>query len=94
MRLRTFRRRVVAAIGVYGAALLGMVATIVALRELSKPDFARFALVFSITGLLQTFLDTVATDAASPLAGDVRGVSGKGAFLEPSLFREREGSAP
>lgn len=57
MRLRTFRRRVVAAIGVYGAALLGMVATIVALRELSKPDFARFALVFSITGLLQTFLD-------------------------------------
>ena len=37
--------------------LFGILATIVAARELSNTDFARFALVFAITGLLQLFLD-------------------------------------
>jgi O-antigen/teichoic acid export membrane protein len=52
-----FRRRAATAFGVYGAALLGFLATVVAARELSKEDFARFALVFGMTTLLQTFVD-------------------------------------
>src|SRR3954464_3625468 len=52
-----FRRRAATALGVYGAAILGFLATVVAARELSKEDFARFALVFGITTLLQTFVD-------------------------------------
>jgi O-antigen/teichoic acid export membrane protein len=57
MRLRTLRRRAFATFGVYGAALLGMLASIVAARELSKHDFARFAIVFATVSLLQAFLD-------------------------------------
>jgi len=52
-----FRRRAATAFGVYGAAVLGFLATVVAARELSKEDFARFALVFGATTLLQTFVD-------------------------------------
>lgn len=52
-----FRRRAATALGVYGAAILGFLATVVAARELSKEDFARFALVFGMTTLLQTFVD-------------------------------------
>jgi O-antigen/teichoic acid export membrane protein len=52
-----FRRRAATAFGVYGAAVLGFLATVVAARELSKEDFARFALVFGTTTLLQTFVD-------------------------------------
>jgi O-antigen/teichoic acid export membrane protein len=52
-----FRRRAATAFGVYGAALLGFLATVVAARELSKEDFARFALVFGTTTLLQTLVD-------------------------------------
>jgi O-antigen/teichoic acid export membrane protein len=51
------RRRVATAFGVYGSALLGFLATIVAARELSKEDFARFALAFGTTTLLQLFVD-------------------------------------
>ena len=51
------RRRAATAFGVYGAAVLGFLATVVAARELSKDDFARFALVFGMTTLLQTFVD-------------------------------------
>jgi O-antigen/teichoic acid export membrane protein len=50
-------RRAVTAVSIYGSALLGILASIVAARELSKVDFSRFALVFAITGLLQLFLD-------------------------------------
>src|SRR4051812_23739918 len=57
MRSRALRRRVATAVGVYGSAVLGFAATVVAARELSKPDFARFALVFSTTALLQLFVD-------------------------------------
>src|SRR3954451_3889664 len=52
-----FRRRAATALGVYGAAILGFLATVVAARELSKEDFARFALVFGTTTLLQTLVD-------------------------------------
>jgi len=45
MASRIFRRRAATAFGVYGAAVLGFLATVVAARELSKDDFARFALV-------------------------------------------------
>ena len=57
MRFRVLWRRAATAVGIYGSALFGILATIVAARELSNPDFARFALVFAITGLLQLFLD-------------------------------------
>ena len=57
MRSRILRRRVATAFGVYGSAILGFLATVVAARELSKQDFARFALVFATTTLLQLFVD-------------------------------------
>jgi lipopolysaccharide exporter len=57
MGLPVVFRRAVTAVGIYGSAALGILATIVAARELSKVDFARFALVFATVGLLQLFLD-------------------------------------
>ena len=51
------RRRAATAFGVYGSAVLGFLSTVVAARELSKDDFARFALVFGTTTLLQVFVD-------------------------------------
>ncbi len=50
-------RRAVTAVSIYGSALLGILASVVAARELTKIDFSRFALVFAVTGLLQLFLD-------------------------------------
>jgi O-antigen/teichoic acid export membrane protein len=57
MRSRVLRRRAATAFGIYGAALVGFLATIVAARELSVTDFARFAVVFGTTSLLQLFVD-------------------------------------
>ena len=57
MRLRVLWRRAATAVGIYGSALLGILATIVAARELSRLDFSRFALVFATMSLLQLFLD-------------------------------------
>src|SRR5581483_5390728 len=57
MASRTLRRRAATALGVYGSAVLGFLATVVAARELSKADFARFALAFGTTTLLQLFVD-------------------------------------
>ena len=58
MRSSVLRRRATTAFGIYGAALLGLLATVVAARELGdKDDFARFALVFATVSLLQLFLD-------------------------------------
>ena len=57
MRSRVLRRRAATAFGIYGAALVGFLATIVAARELSVPDFGRFAIVFATTSLLQLFVD-------------------------------------
>jgi O-antigen/teichoic acid export membrane protein len=57
MRLRDLWRRVATAVGIYGSALLGILASIVAARELTRLDFSRFALIFAVTGLLQLFLD-------------------------------------
>jgi O-antigen/teichoic acid export membrane protein len=57
MASRILRRRAATAFGIYGSALLGFAATVVAARELSKLDFARFALVFGTTSLLQLFVD-------------------------------------
>jgi O-antigen/teichoic acid export membrane protein len=57
MTSRIIRRRAATAFGVYGSAVLGFLATVVAARELSKGDFARFAIVFSTTILLQQIVD-------------------------------------
>jgi O-antigen/teichoic acid export membrane protein len=57
MPFRVLWRRAATAIGIYGSALLGILASIVAARELSTLDFARFALVFATVALLQLFLD-------------------------------------
>jgi O-antigen/teichoic acid export membrane protein len=57
MASRIIRRRAATVFGVYGSAVFGFLATVVAARELSKADFARFALVFSTTTLLQLFVD-------------------------------------
>lgn len=57
MPSRVLRRRAATAFGVYGAALVGFLATVVAARELSVPDFARFAIVFATTSMLQLFVD-------------------------------------
>jgi O-antigen/teichoic acid export membrane protein len=57
MRSRVLRRRAATAFGVYGSAALGFAATVVAAHALSKSDFARFALVFATTALLQVFVD-------------------------------------
>jgi O-antigen/teichoic acid export membrane protein len=57
MRFRVLWRRLATAVGIYGAAVLGILASIVAARELSTNDFSRFALVFASVGLLQLFLD-------------------------------------
>ena len=54
---RVVWRRSATAVGIYGSALLGILASVVAARELTKLDFSRFALVFAVTGLLQLFLD-------------------------------------
>ena len=50
-------RRAVTAVSIYGSALLGILASVVAARELTTVDFSRFALVFAVTALLQLFLD-------------------------------------
>ena len=57
MRSVLLRRRSATAFGVYGSAVLGFLATVVAARGLSKEDFARFALVFGTVTLLQLFVD-------------------------------------
>jgi O-antigen/teichoic acid export membrane protein len=57
MRSRVVWRRVATAFGIYGSAFLGVLASVVASRELTKVDFSRFALVFAVTGLQQMFLD-------------------------------------
>jgi O-antigen/teichoic acid export membrane protein len=62
MRFRVLQRRAATAVGIYGSALLGILATIVAAREMTVVEFSRFALVFAITGLLQLFLDLTANE--------------------------------
>lgn len=57
MPSRVLRRRAATAFGIYGSALIGFAATIVVARELSKGDFARYAIVFGVTSLLQLFVD-------------------------------------
>jgi O-antigen/teichoic acid export membrane protein len=57
MRSRVLRRRAATAFGIYGSALIGFLATIVVARGLSKDDFARYAIVFGATSLLQLFVD-------------------------------------
>lgn len=57
MPSRVLRRRAATAFGIYGSAALGFLATVVAAREFSKDDMARFALVFAATSLLQLFVD-------------------------------------
>lgn len=62
MRFRVLQRRAATAVGIYGSALLGILASIVAAREMRVVEFSRFALVFAITGLLQLFLDLTANE--------------------------------
>jgi O-antigen/teichoic acid export membrane protein len=57
MASRVLRRRAATAFGIYGSAVLGFLATLIAAREFSKADMARFALVFGTVSLLQLFVD-------------------------------------
>ena len=57
MPSRVLRRRAATAFGIYGSAVVGFLATVVAARELSVPDFARFAIIFATTSMLQLFVD-------------------------------------
>ncbi len=59
------RRRAGAAVGVYGSAVLGFLATIVALRQLAtKEEVGRYAIVMATMGLLQLAFDVTADEAA------------------------------
>jgi O-antigen/teichoic acid export membrane protein len=62
MRFRVLQRRAATAVGIYGSALLGILASVVAAREMTVVEFSSFALVFAITGLLQLFLDLTANE--------------------------------
>ncbi len=57
MNVRLLWRRGATALGIYGAAALGILATILAARELSTFAFSQFAVVFATMSLLQLFLD-------------------------------------
>src|SRR5438067_717201 len=63
MSSRLLWRRSSTAAGVYAAAALGIVGTIVAARLLGKVDFGRLAAVLAATSFLQTLLDLSVEEA-------------------------------
>ena len=65
----------------------GSLATIVAARELTKDDFARFALVFAVTGLLQLFLDLTVEEVVVKYGNRYAARGGLGAV--PAALRGR-----
>ncbi|MGH3104843.1 MAG: lipopolysaccharide biosynthesis protein [Gaiellaceae bacterium] len=65
MHSRLFWRRSSTALGIYAAALLGFLATIVAARTLGLERFGVFALVMAATGFFQTLLDLTVEEAVT-----------------------------
>jgi O-antigen/teichoic acid export membrane protein len=63
MRSRVLWRRAATAAGVYGAALVGFLATVIAARELGRTEFGLLALVIASTGFLQMLLDFTIDEA-------------------------------
>jgi O-antigen/teichoic acid export membrane protein len=63
MRSRVLWRRSVTAFGAYAATLFGFIATIVATRELSTGEYARFAAVVAATAFFQVLLDLTVEEA-------------------------------
>ncbi len=64
MASRLIWRRSATAIGIYGAAALGFLGTVVASRELGRSDFGRLAIVIAAIGFLQLLLDLTVEEAA------------------------------
>lgn len=63
MRSRVLWRRAATAAGVYGAAVVGFLATVIAARELGRAEFGLLALVIATTGFLQMLLDFTIDEA-------------------------------
>lgn len=63
MSSRLLWRRSSTAVGVYAAAVLGVVGTIVAARLLGKFDFGRLAIILAATSFFQTLLDLTVEEA-------------------------------
>jgi len=64
MRSRLFLRRLTATGGIYGAAVLGFLGTVVAFRLLGAEEFGRFALVVAVVGFVQVLVDLTVEEAA------------------------------
>jgi O-antigen/teichoic acid export membrane protein len=64
MRSHVLRRRAATAAGIYGAAVLGILGTIVAQRQMSIPDFGVLTIVLMATGFVQSLLDLTVEEAA------------------------------
>jgi O-antigen/teichoic acid export membrane protein len=56
-------RRAATAAGVYGSALVGLLATVVAARQLDREDFGLLTLVIATTGFVQMLLDLTVDEA-------------------------------
>jgi O-antigen/teichoic acid export membrane protein len=56
-------RRAATAVGVYGAAAVGILATVVAARQLPRADFGLLALVIATTSFVQLLLDLTVDEA-------------------------------
>ena len=63
MRARLAWRRTVTAVGIYGAAVLGFIGTVVAARSLGPHGFGLLAIVLAAQGFFQLFLDFSVGDA-------------------------------
>ena len=63
MRSRLFLRRLTATGGIYGAAVLGFLGTVLAFRLLGAEDFGRFALVVAAVGFVQVLVDLTVEEA-------------------------------
>jgi O-antigen/teichoic acid export membrane protein len=63
MRSWLQRRRLTTAAGVYGAAVLGVLATAAAARQLSPSEFGQFAIVLAALALFQLLMDLTVDEA-------------------------------
>lgn len=63
MRSRLAWRRTVTAVGIYGAAVLGFLGTVIAARSLGPHGFGLLAIVLAAQGFFQLFLDFSVGDA-------------------------------
>lgn len=63
MRARLAWRRGLTAVSLYGAAALGFLGTVIAVRSLGAHDFGRLAIVIAGTGFFQLFLDLTTGEA-------------------------------